>query len=78
LLYLNKERIKILSEKWQKGIMRPIISTKDSYVLQKAGLLIFDYTMNKDNQYMFHIPRLVEIANEILSSKQSKRGVLNE
>jgi len=67
----------MLSEKWQKGIMRPIISKEDSYILQKAGLLIFDYTMNEDNQYMFHIPRLVDIANEILSSKL-KTGENNE
>ena len=53
--------------RWQKGIMRPVIEINDSHVLQKAGLLIFDHTMNKDNQYMFHIPRLVKLAESIIA-----------
>ncbi len=55
---------------YQNGIMRPIIEKSDFRILRDAGLIWFDHKMNPDNIYGFHIPKLVEIAKELLVSKQ--------
>jgi len=54
---------------YERAIMKPIIEREDFQKLRNAGLIWFDHNMNPDNIYGFHIPRLVKLAEAILSEE---------
>ena len=54
-------------------LMQPILTKQDRDELMGAGLVVFDYKMSEGNEYILHIPKLLELVRGLATTVRKEQ-----